>query len=305
VSGNFALECAMDELAVALNMDPVELRIRNEPAQDEYKKMPFSSRSSLECYRAAAERFGWSRRDAKPGSMRDRHWRIGWGMATANYPMNFAPAAARARLLPHGSAEVTSATSDMGPGTWTSMTQVAADTLGLPIERVKFTLGDTRFPKAVHGGSMTMASVGSVGRVVNPKLATSQCLGAMMGGLGMALMEQAVVDGRNGRVPNANLAEYAVPVHADKPPVMDVIFVDEHDPHVNPLGVKGIGELAMVGVTPPSPTRSSTRRASASETCRSRRTSCCEHVRNQGARGGASRSTQTRPLAAAVDSGST
>jgi Molybdopterin-binding domain of aldehyde dehydrogenase len=152
---------------------------------------------------------------------------------------------------------------------------------------------------------MTMASVGSVGRVVNPKLATSQCLGAMMGGLGMALMEQAVVDGRNGRVPNANLAEYAVPVHADKPPVMDVIFVDEHDPHVNPLGVKGIGELAMVGVTPPSPTRSSTRRASASETCRSRRTSCCEHVRNHGARGGASRSTQTRPLAAAVDSGST
>jgi xanthine dehydrogenase YagR molybdenum-binding subunit len=330
VSGNFALECAMDELAVALNMDPVELRIRNEPAQDEYKKMPFSSRSTLECYRAAAERFGWSRRGAKPASMRDGHWQIGWGMATANYPMNFAPASARVRLLPDGSAQVTSATSDMGPGTWTSMTQVAADTLGLPIERVKFTLGDTRFPKAaVHGGSMTMASVGSavqaacrrvreqaltrtggtdlidamrrlgepveasadvqpgednkrfsmhafgavfaevavdadlgetrvrrivgaygVGRVVNPKLATSQCLGAMMGGLGMALMEQAVVDGRNGRVPNANLAEYAVPVHADKPPAMDVIFVDEHDPHVNPLGVKGIGELAMVGVAP-------------------------------------------------------
>jgi xanthine dehydrogenase YagR molybdenum-binding subunit len=330
VSGNFALECAMDELAVALNIDPVELRIRNEPAEDEYKKRPFSSRSTPECYRVGAERFGWGARNPTPGSMRDGQWRVGWGMATANYPMNYAPSSAHARLLPDGSAEVTSASSDMGPGTWTSMTQVAAESLGLPMDRVKFTLGDTRLPRAaVHGGSMTMASVGSavqaacrrarehalkraggtdllaamrqlgepveasadvrpgddnqrfsthafgavfaevavdadlgetrvrrivgaygVGRVVNPKLAASQCIGAMMGGLGMALMEQAVVDGRNGRVPNANLAEYAVPVHADTPSVMDVTFVEEHDPHVNPLGVKGIGELAMVGVAP-------------------------------------------------------
>src|SRR5437016_5024690 len=162
VSGNFALECAMDELAVALNIDPVELRLRNEPKIDEFKKLPFSSRSTRECYRVAAERFGWSRRNPKPRSMRDGRWLIGWGMATANYPMNFAPASARARLLPDGTAEVTSGTSDMGPGTWTSMTQVAADALGLPLERVKFTLGDTRLPKApVHGGSMTMASVGS------------------------------------------------------------------------------------------------------------------------------------------------
>ena len=94
--------------------------------------------------------------------MRDGRWLIGWGMATATYPMNYAPASAMARLLPDGTAEVTSAASDMGPGTWTSMTQVAAETLGLPIERVKFTLGDTRLPRApVHGGSMTMASVGS------------------------------------------------------------------------------------------------------------------------------------------------
>jgi xanthine dehydrogenase YagR molybdenum-binding subunit len=330
VSGNFALECAMDELAVALNIDPVELRIRNEPAQDEFKKLPFSSRSTLECYRIAAEHFGWERRDPAPGSMRDGQWRVGWGMATATYPTNYAAASAHARLLPDGSAEVTSASSDMGPGTSTSMTQVAAESLGLPINRVKFTLGDTRLPRApVHGGSMTMASVGSavqaacrrardealaraggtdlvdamhrldrpveasadvrpgdhksrfsmhsfgavfaevavdadlgetrvrrlvgaygVGRVVNPKLATSQCIGAMMGGLGMALMEQAIVDARNGRVPNANLAEYALPVHADTPATMDVIFVDEHDPYVNPLGVKGIGELAMVGVAP-------------------------------------------------------
>jgi xanthine dehydrogenase YagR molybdenum-binding subunit len=262
--------------------------------------------------------------------MRDGRRLIGWGMATAAYPMNYAPASAMARVLPDGTAEVMSAASDMGPGTWTSMTQVAAETLGLPIERVKFILGDTRLPRApVHGGSLTMASVGSAvqaacrnaredalaragandladavrrlgqpveasadvkpgdesqqfsmhafgavfvevavdpdlgetrvrrivgaygaGRIVNPKLARSQCIGGMIGGIGMALMEHSVVDPRNGRVPNANLAEYAVPLHADTPQAMDVIVVEEHDPHVNPLGVKGIGEIAMVGVAP-------------------------------------------------------
>src|SRR3954462_1128610 len=162
VSGNFALEAAMDELAVALNIDPVELRLRNEPEQDEFKKLPFSSRSTRECYRIAAERFGWTQRNPEPRSLRDGRWLIGWGMAAANYPMHYAPASAMARLLPDGTAEVISASSDMGPGTWTSMTQVAADSLGLPIERVKFMLGDTRLPRApVHGGSMTMASVGS------------------------------------------------------------------------------------------------------------------------------------------------
>jgi xanthine dehydrogenase YagR molybdenum-binding subunit len=329
-SGVFALESALDELAVALGMDPVELRLRNEPEQDEFKKLPFSSRSTRECYRAAAERFGWDRRNPQPGSMRDGRWLIGWGMASATYPMNFAPASAKVRLLPDGTAEVTSAASDMGPGTWTSMTQVAAETLELPLERVKFVLGDSQFPKTPpHGGSMTMASVGSAvqaacrkaredavarggandvteavrrlgepveasadvnpgeasqrfsmhafggvfvevavdpdlgetrvrrivgaygaGRIVNPKLTRSQCIGGMIGGIGMALMEHAVVDARNGRVPNANLAEYAVPVHADAPPVMEAIFVEEHDPHVNPLGVKGVGEIAMVGVAP-------------------------------------------------------
>jgi xanthine dehydrogenase YagR molybdenum-binding subunit len=329
-SGIFAIESAMDELAVALNVDPVELRLRNEPEQDESKKLPFSSRSTRECYRVAGERFGWSRRNPEPRSMRDGRWLIGWGMATATYPMNYAPASAMARLLPDGTAEVMSASSDMGPGTWTSMTQVAAETLGLPITRVKFTLGDTRLPKApVHGGSMTMASVGSAvqaacrkaredalarggandlneamrrlgqpieatadvkpgdasqrfsmhafgavfaevavdpdlgetrvrrivgaygaGRIVNAKTTRSQCIGGMIGGIGMALMEHSVVDARNGRVPNANFAEYAVPVHADAPPVMDVLFVEEHDTHVNPLGVKGVGEIAMVGVAP-------------------------------------------------------
>lgn len=208
------------------------------------------------------------------------------------------------------------------------MTQVAADALGLPIERVTFMLGDTSLPKTPpQGGSMTMASVGSAvqaacrkaraaalscsgandlaeamrrigepveasadstpgdasqrfsmhafgavfmevavdpdlgethvrrilgaygaGRIINPKTSRSQCIGGMMGGIGMALMEHSVLDPRNGRVTNANLAEYAIPVHADAPPVMDVIFVEEHDPHVNPLGVKGLGEFPIVGV---------------------------------------------------------
>src|SRR5829696_7972548 len=97
-SGVFALESAMDELAVALNLDPVELRLHNEPEQDEFKKLPFSSRSTRECYRAAAERFGWSRRNPEPRSMRDGGRLIGWGMATATYPMNYAPASAMARL---------------------------------------------------------------------------------------------------------------------------------------------------------------------------------------------------------------
>jgi xanthine dehydrogenase YagR molybdenum-binding subunit len=103
-------------------------------------------------------------------------------------------------------------------------------------------LGETRVRRIVGAYG--------VGRIVNPKLTRSQCIGGMIGGIGMGLMEHSVVDGRNGRVPNANFAEYAVPVHADAPPAMDVILVEEHDPHVNPLGVKGVGEIAMVGVAP-------------------------------------------------------
>jgi xanthine dehydrogenase YagR molybdenum-binding subunit len=217
----------------------------------------------------------------------------------------------------------------MGPGTYTSMTQVAAETLGLPLERVHFELGDTRLPPApVHGGSITMASVGSAvqaacaqakgqalaragragadvtetmryldqpievtatsepgqaasrysmhafgavfaevavdpdlgtvrvrrlvgaygaGRIVNPKTARSQALGGMAMGIGMALMEHTVVDARHGRVVNGNLAEYLVPVNADVGE-LDVAFVEERDPHVNPLGVKGVAELTLVGV---------------------------------------------------------
>ncbi|TIT82178.1 MAG: xanthine dehydrogenase family protein molybdopterin-binding subunit, partial [Mesorhizobium sp.] len=103
-------------------------------------------------------------------------------------------------------------------------------------------LGETRVRRIVGAYG--------AGRIVNPKTSRSQCIGGMIGGIGMALMEHSVVDVRNGRVTNANFAEYAVPVHADAPPTMDVTFVEEHDPHVNPLGVKGLGEIALVGVAP-------------------------------------------------------
>ena len=359
-SGIFALECALDELSYALGIDPVELRRRNEPEIDEGDNKPFSSRSLLKCYDVAADRFGWSRRDPVPRAMRDGRLLIGMGMASATYPSLHSPASARVRLLPEGIAEVEVAASDMGPGTYTSMTQVSADMLGVPVERIRFSLGRSDFPPAPpHGGSQTMASVGSairaaclavqevaarravadqrspvfgaaldgvewhegrlrrrgdsvpgqpygdivssiglpieasasaqrdpelarrysmhsfgavfvevaidpdvgtigvrravgaygIGRVVNPRLASSQCTGGMIGGIGMALMERTVLDRRDGRPVNAHMADYLVPVNLDTPH-LEAHFVDEVDPHVNPLGVKGLGEIALVGMAP-------------------------------------------------------
>ena len=161
-SGIFALECAIDELAYALRVDPIELRVRNEPAFDEGANKPFSSRSLLKCLEAGSRRFGWRTRDPRPRSMLDGRLLIGWGVAAATYPAAFSPASARVRLLPDGIAEVEVGASDMGPGTYTSMTQVAADTLELPIEKIRLALGRSDFPAAPpHGGSQTMASVGS------------------------------------------------------------------------------------------------------------------------------------------------
>jgi xanthine dehydrogenase YagR molybdenum-binding subunit len=161
-SGIFALECALDELAYQLRIDPVQLRLLNEPEKDEHTGHPFSSRSARECYRLGAERFGWATRNPAPRSMRDDRWLIGWGMAGSTYHTLRGTAGARVRLLANGLAEVDSAASDMGPGTYTSMTHVASDTLGVQLDRVRFALGDSTFPVAPsHGGSQTMASVGS------------------------------------------------------------------------------------------------------------------------------------------------
>jgi xanthine dehydrogenase YagR molybdenum-binding subunit len=303
----------------------------NHADRNEDDDRPWSSKELAACYRLAAERFGWSHRSPAPRSMRDGSQLVGHGMATAVYPAYRSSASASATIFADGTALVRSASSDMGPGTYTSMTQVAADALGLPIDKVRFELGDTTQPEApVHGGSITMASVGSavqaacetvrakvlthasdgqpyaeilrehgldrleataeakpgeeserfssyafgavfvevrvdpdlgtvrvprivgaydVGRVVNPKLARSQCLGGMVGGVGMALLEQAEWDTRVGRVMNANLAEYLVPVNADVQE-LEALFVPSDDRLFSPLGAKGLAEVAICGVAP-------------------------------------------------------
>ncbi len=339
-SGIHALECAMDELAYELNIDPVELRRVSEPQIDEGAGRPFSSRSLLQCLTLGAERFGWHERNPQPRSMRDGRLLVGMGMASTTYPSGQMQSEALARLRPDGIVEIEAGTSDMGPGTYTSMTQVAAGTLGVPMEQIRFSLGRSDLPPtAPQGGSLTMASVGSAvrdaclalraraaaqamadpwsplfgaspddlewraarlpmsqasgggqtladigrraarpiearasskrspeeaarysmhafgavfvevtvdpdigvihirralgayaaGRIVNPRLAHSQCVGGMVGGIGMALMERTVLDPRDGRPVNAHMADYLVPVNLDIGRI-DALFVDEGRP---------------------------------------------------------------------------
>ena len=159
-SGSFALESAMDEMAYQLNMDPVAFRLKNYAEMEPQEKKPWSQKSLRECYRIGAEKFGWSRRNPKPRSMRDGNMLIGLGMATATYPANRSEASAIARILPDGTAMAASGTQDLGTGTYTVMTQVAADALGFPVEKVDFALGDSSLPHAPgSGGSQSVASV--------------------------------------------------------------------------------------------------------------------------------------------------
>ncbi|WOD16603.1 xanthine dehydrogenase family protein molybdopterin-binding subunit [Paraburkholderia kirstenboschensis] len=159
-TGSFALESAMDELAVALKMDPLALRLKNYAEADPQENKPWSSKSLRECYQIGAEKSGWSRRNPAPRSMRDGNTLIGMGMATATYPANRSEASAIARILPDGTAMVASGTQDIGTGTYTVMTQVAADALGFAPENIHFALGDSSLPKApVSGGSQSAASV--------------------------------------------------------------------------------------------------------------------------------------------------
>jgi xanthine dehydrogenase YagR molybdenum-binding subunit len=357
-TGTFALESAMDDLAHRLGLDPIELRLRNEPDHDQTDGLPFSTRRLTECLQSGADTFGWARRNPQPRSMRDGDRLIGMGMAAAGYHTARSPSDAYARLNADGTVDVQTATSDMGPGTYTSMTQVAADALGLPMARVRFALGDSRYPNAPsHSGSRTMASVGSAvfavgnmlrdkvirlavtdpgsplsgsaprdvtvvdgrmavvgdsgrgesyqdllrrrgwpsidsletyspddadkrfsmyaygavfaevavdealgfvrirrihatydaGRIVNPKLAHSQAIGGMVGGIGMALLEGTDLDHRDGRIVNANMSDYLVPVNADVP-ALDAAFLPASDTIADPIGVKGLGEIVIVGV---------------------------------------------------------
>jgi xanthine dehydrogenase YagR molybdenum-binding subunit len=319
----------MDELAVKLRMDPLELRLANYAERDGNEDKPFSSKALRECYRQGAARFGWAHRTPEPRSMREGAALVGWGMATGTWEAMHEPATARAVLKADGTLTVSSATADIGTGTYTVMTQIAAETLGLPIDKVTVALGDSALPAApVEGGSWTAVSVGSAvkaacdkvrgrlrdlargsgdsiadvmrragvetideqataepppeqksyacyshsaifaevhvdeelgtvkvtrvlsavagGRILNPKTARSQILGAIVWGIGMALQEASVMDHAFGRFMTHNLADYHVPVHADVHDI-DVIFVEERDDVVG-LGAKGLGEIGLVGV---------------------------------------------------------
>lgn len=334
-TGLLALETAVDELAAALELDPLQLRLKNIPERDQKKDLPWSNNEVEACYLQGAAQFGWDRRIPEPRSMRANGEFVGYGMASALYPAARERTQGEATLRADGSAVVRSATSDMGSGTATAMSQIAADALALPVDLVRFKLGDSDMPQAPeHAGSITLSSVGpavqaaclalqrdlysrlqsahpswtnkpatwregglivglkdrpirypellgelglsdltaradvaaesgadaysacsfgavfaevrvdpelgvvrvsrllgayDIGRVVNPKLARSQAVGGLIAGIGMALLEQANWDTRTGRLMNADLAEYLVPVCADAGSV-DCLFVPSHEP---------------------------------------------------------------------------
>jgi xanthine dehydrogenase YagR molybdenum-binding subunit len=341
-----------------LNIDPLELRLINYAETDPESGKPWSSKALRECYRLGAEKFGWKDRKMEPRSMRDGNLLVGWGTATGVWGAFQRPASATITLRANGTASVASATSDIGPGTYTMMAMIAAEYLGLKLEQVNCELGDTKFPKAPsQGGSQTTSSVGSAvygcalavgakllelanqdaksplkdtavddvemldgrlqrksdpsrfvriadvmkrnrlteitetheskpsperqkyallahgaqfvevkvdpdlgavhvtrvveltacGKIINPKASHSQEIGGVVWGIGMALQEATEIDHRYGRIMNPNLQHYHVPVNADIHGI-ETSFVEEDDKIVNPLGVKGMGELGMVGI---------------------------------------------------------
>jgi xanthine dehydrogenase YagR molybdenum-binding subunit len=316
--GMYALEAAMDELAIACGIDPIELRARNDPEIDPETGHPFSSRNLVACMRTGAERFDWSPRDPRPGVRRDGRCLVGTGVAASTYPARRRPSSARASWDPAGRFTVQIAAADIGTGARTALAQIAADTLEVPLERIAVEIGNSDFgPAQLAGGSMGNASWGSAvvkacrelrarmaqdgseapvsvevetseeveaanqeplakhafgaqfvevrvdvdtgevrvpralgvfaaGRIINAKTARSQFIGGMTMGIGMALHEESVLDLEFGDYLNHDLAQYHVPANADIEEV-DATWLEEDDPHVNPMGAKGIGEIGIVG----------------------------------------------------------
>jgi xanthine dehydrogenase YagR molybdenum-binding subunit len=313
--GMFAFEVAMDELAVACGLDPVDLRIRNEPATDPETGRPFSSRNLVGCLREGARRIGWERRDPSPRARREAGRLVGLGVSASVYPVFWMPgSSATVRTGADGRYTVSIGAADLGTGAWTALTQIAADALEVPVGQVELRIGDTAFPPAtVAGGSAGTTGWGSAvvhaarrlreeygdlppegaevtagngdnpatdryamyafgaqfaevrvdtdtgevrvprlvgvfaaGRIINPKTAASQLRGGMTMGLSMALHEQSHFDDRVGQVANHDFAEYHIATNADVESI-DVSWLDEDDPHVNPMGSKGIGEIGIVG----------------------------------------------------------
>jgi xanthine dehydrogenase YagR molybdenum-binding subunit len=363
--GMAALEIAIDEMAEKLGLDPIEFRIINDTqvvpgtpsrasSQDpqslkdgqvdaDTPGRPFSQRQLVECFRAGAAHFGWNKRNARPGQVRDGHWLIGMGVAAAFRNNLLTKSAARVRLDNRGVVTVETDMTDIGTGSYTIIAQTAAEMMGVPLDKVVVRLGDSTFPVSAGSGGQwgannatagvyaasvklreavaeklgfnsdeTMFADGEVrsgnrriplaeaagdrglvaedaieygdlgkkyqqstfgahfvevgvdaatgetrvrrmlavcasGRILNPKTARSQVIGAMTMGVGAALMEDLVVDKRLGFFVNHDLAGYEVPVHADIPH-QDVIFLDETDPMSSPMKAKGVGELGICGV---------------------------------------------------------
>jgi xanthine dehydrogenase YagR molybdenum-binding subunit len=342
--GLMALEIAMDEMAEKLGIDPVEFRILNDTQVDPEKpERPFSQRQLVECLRMGAERFGWNRRNAAPGSTRDGRWLVGMGVAAGFRNNLLTKSAARVRLDNRGIVTVETDMTDIGTGSYTIIAQTAAEMMGVPLDHVVVRLGDSTFPVSSGSGGQwgannstsgvyaacvklreavaqklgfnsadtvfadgqvrsgnrnvslaeaagesglsaedaieyggldkqyqqstfaahfvevgvdaatgesrvrRMLAVCAAGRILNPKSARSQVIGAMTMGVGAALMEELAVDKRFGFFVNHDLASYEVPVHADIPH-QEVIFLDETDPISSPMKAKGVGELGLCGV---------------------------------------------------------
>jgi len=342
--GLMALEVAMDEMAERLGMDPVEFRIVNDTQVDpEDASRPFSQRQLVQCLRTGADRFGWSRRNAKPGERREGRWLVGMGVAAGFRNNLVMKSGARVRLDGGGGVTVETDMTDIGTGSYTIIAQTAAEMMGVSLEKVTVRLGDSSFPASAGSGGQwggnsstagvyaacmklreavaqrlgfnsaeatfadgevragnrrvplgqaagtdgllaedtieygdlakrfqqstfaghfvevgvnaatgetrvrRMLAVCAAGRILNPKSARSQVIGAMTMGVGAALMEELAVDKRHGFFVNHDLAGYEVPVHADIPH-QDVIFLDEVDPVSSPMKAKGVGELGICGV---------------------------------------------------------
>ena len=197
--GTFGLECGVDEMANELGIDPVELRIRNEPEKDPTTGTPFSSRNIVQAYRAGAERFGWSARNLKPGTRREGEWQIGMGCATATYPYYRMPGGvARMTLTKDGQVTIESAGHEMGMGTATTQTIVAAERLGLPMDKVTFKYGDSAFPGTVlAGGSQQTASIGAA-VIAAQRALTTELLKLAAKDSPLAGLKPNEVGGRNG-----------------------------------------------------------------------------------------------------------
>jgi xanthine dehydrogenase YagR molybdenum-binding subunit len=358
-TGSIALESAIDEAAWACGMDPLAFRLKNYAEVEPISGKPFSSKALRQCYAQGAERFGWSKRPLAPRSSRDdAGLLVGWGIGTATFPALMFQGEARAVLRSDGSGMMETGAHDMGQGAWTALAQIAADGLGLELDRVEFKSGTSDLPDAgIAGGSAHTATAGmaihnagaaviarladlatgdrrsplfgagnagviardgrlhrrddetrnesyadvlsraglteidgrgsgaadaaaqsafamhahgavfaevkvdpelgqvrltrmvgafAAGRVINPRLVRSQYLGGMIWGVSFALHEHAVVDQRSGRIMNPNLGDYHIPVNADVPN-LEALMVDEVDPHVNALGIKGVGEIGITG----------------------------------------------------------